>query len=199
MSLRKLRPGRIVNKESLLLTVSESDSTAYVHPAPVSVNKRGICLEKKRDVDNQADLPPRRRDERVARILKLGTLLQKSPGTMGATSLCKALDISKRTLHRDIFILRRAGVQIDYSHRDRGYFVTTLGPVLGEILTVREVAALFTCLDGDLPKPGTTFENALEAAKSKLKTSLLGEHQSVKPVMEKTIQDFKENQSRRSK
>ena len=199
MSLRKLRPGRIVNKESPSLATREGESTVHVLTAPVSVNKRGICLEKKRDVDNQADPTPRRRDERVARLLKLSTLLQKSPGTMGAASLCKALDISKRTLHRDIFILRRAGVQIDYSHRDKGYFVTTLGPVLGEILTVREVAALFTCLDGYLPRSGSTFENALEAATSKLKTSLLREHQSVKPAMEKAIQDFKQNQSRRSK
>lgn len=115
---------------------------------------------------------------------------------MGASSLCKELSVSKRTLHRDINILRQAGVQIEYSQRDKGYFVTSLGPVLGEILTVREVAALFTCLDGYFPFPGSAFEGALEAAKAKLKAYLLGEHQSVRPAMDETIQDFKEKQSK---
>lgn len=60
---------------------------------------------------------------RLRRVLRLFVRLQTSSRNATVETLCRELDVSRRTLFRDMKLLRDCGVQISYQPRTNTYRV----------------------------------------------------------------------------
>ncbi len=63
---------------------------------------------------------------RLERILRLFVHLHSASRTATAEKLCKELEISRRTLFRDMKLLRNVGVQISYDLRSNTYRIKSI-------------------------------------------------------------------------
>ncbi len=64
--------------------------------------------------------------QRIERLLRLFLHLQTSSRTATVPVLCRELAVSRRTLFRDMKMLRELGVNISYEGRSNTYHITDI-------------------------------------------------------------------------
>ncbi|MCZ6815347.1 MAG: HTH domain-containing protein [Planctomycetota bacterium] len=134
--------------------------------------------------------PPSRLVERVTRVLQLDILLRERPQALSAGRLCAELGVSRRTLRRDLTVLRRAGESVGYKRAEGGYRISVPTAQAAAVLSARELGALLAIARGAVPNSGSEFELGLRAASEKLRSALESEFAETLPEIEKWRRAF---------
>lgn len=101
-------------------------------------------------------------------LLRLIRILNLSSVGVTFAHLVATLDVSKRTVFRDLERLQKAGFIVRL-HHDEGLYRCASFDALADGITLREAAALLLYVhDGLRPKPGTKFACSLHAAVHKM-------------------------------
>jgi len=128
----------------------------------------------------RVSVPGTTRRRVLERALRLGRMLTDPAQPRECTDLAKALGVSRRTLYRDLDLLRSVGLASD-EHRQKG--TASLLPMvdfLGTALTLREAAALLLFFERRREAiPCTLYHDALHSAGSKLAIALRREFAAV--------------------
>lgn len=130
--------------------------------------------------------------ERVTRVVRLNLFLRENAGTVETDRLCKRLGVSRRTLQRDLNILRAAGEDIDYLQAERGYRMSVPAAAVAAGLCAKELAAVLIALDDALRDGDSEFEETVQAARTKLRGVLDVDFPSVVGEVEKWSRELKE-------
>ena len=146
-------------------------------------------------MDRNATLASRTPNARIARLLRLDLMLRDSRQP-NSSHLCQELQISRRTLQRDIAVLRAAGDRIRYSKREDGYRAAESACILAELLTPKQMATVQALLDGLIPRPGSEFDEVRKIAAAKLRRFLADEFPTMTKDMESIIAELRRSQSR---
>ena len=116
---------------------------------------------------------------RHSRLLRVASILE-ADGTTDPETLARELGIGRRTLYRDLDLLRRAGVKLEYCREERRYRLDSLYMRLALGLTQDEAASILRWsarrakrragqpvgpLDRALSKIGRILTDGLKASK----------------------------------
>ncbi len=116
------------------------------------------------------------RGEQLVRQWNLLKRLQSRRFGVSLDELAEELECSKRTVQRDLAVLREAGFPVDYDERDFGKRAWKLSPNFlrtGElILSVTEMVSLFLSRQLLAPLAGTQFGDGLASTIEKIKALL---------------------------
>ena len=116
------------------------------------------------------------RTDRLALALRLSRIITSSPRPQGYEELARILGVSRRTLFRDLSLLREVGFESPHAQQRRGFRTGQVSELLGPTLTLREVAAILELLEHDhQPKPDSAYDRVLREAKQKIILALRGE------------------------
>ncbi len=145
-----------------------------------------------RDVEPEASTRESRRTPRLSRALQLCRRLENSLGkSVSVKELTEKFDVSRRTLFRDLGLLRDSGIRIDSQKPGGGVALHSPLGGLPDQLRLPEVVALVVYLDKRLePRPGSAYGFALEAAARKAKSELMGSFGSLSEQAEEIYGDF---------
>ena len=131
------------------------------------------------------------RSSRFVRALRLGRIITNSPQPLDYEELARTMGVSRRTLFRDLSLLRMAGIASLHAQRRRGFRTGRISELLGQTLTLREVAAILELLEHDhQPKPDSAYDRALRDAKQKIILALRGECSAIQAKLEALISSF---------
>lgn len=130
--------------------------------------------------------------KRVARVLRLNRLLHDHLGRAKVCDLCDELGISRRTLQRDLSILRTAGEDIDYVQCEKCYRIAVRNAVGAAAPTARELGAFIAVMRGAVAEAGSDFESSLQAFGAKVQDMLAPELQAIMPEAEEWSRRFEE-------
>jgi len=109
------------------------------------------------------------RPRHLVRALRLNQIITSSTQPPDYVALAKLLGISRRTLFRDLSLLRSAGVESFHHRRNRPLRMEAIAEALGQALTLREAGALLELLEHNRqPKAGSAYDQALRPAKHKV-------------------------------
>src|SRR5256885_13634239 len=81
------------------------------------------------------------KNKRITRLLRLLQMLQSGPGT-NASTLAKAFNVGRRTIFRDLQVLRDADLPLEYDARTERYYVSPSWAMPPAKLTDDEAFAL---------------------------------------------------------
>jgi predicted DNA-binding transcriptional regulator YafY len=81
------------------------------------------------------------KNKRIIRLLRLLQMLQSGPGK-NASALAKAFDVTRRTVFRDLQVLRDADLPLDYDAKTERYYVSPRWAMPPSKLTEEEAFAL---------------------------------------------------------
>ncbi len=131
------------------------------------------------------------RTSRLVRALRLSRIIPGSTRPLDYQELARTLDVSRRTLFRDLSLLRSAGFEIPYAQQRRGFRTGQTCELLGQTLTLREAAAILELLEHDhQPKPDSAYDRALREAKQKIILALRGECFAILAELEAVLSSF---------
>ena len=128
--------------------------------------------------------------DRVTRIVRLNLVLREHAGAVETDRLCRQLGVSKRTLQRDVSVLRAAGESIDYLRGEKGYRMALPAAAAVEVLCVKEIAAILTALDGAARDGDSEFDEFALSAGAKLRGVLEADFPSIVSEVEKWSRAF---------
>ncbi len=134
--------------------------------------------------------PASRLVERVTRVVQLDILLRERPQALSTRRLCTELGVSRRTLRRDLTVLRRAGENVGYKRTEGGYRISVPTAQAAAVLSAREFGALLAVAGGAVPNSASEFELALRAASEKLSSALESEFAETLPQIHKWRRAF---------
>lgn len=128
----------------------------------------------------------------LARMLRLaGHLQQNAHGGQTAESLARFMGVSRRTIFRDLRVLRMAGLSVEYSKRDGGFRWQPFAACLAETVSVSQAAALLTLLGpGLVPRQDSLYEHELLVARQKLVSLLLHMLMECRDIVEAESEEF---------
>jgi predicted DNA-binding transcriptional regulator YafY len=95
--------------------------------------------------------------------------LREDAGTVEPDRLCKRLGVSKRTLQRDLNVLRAAGEDIDYLRAERGYRTSVPAAAVAVGLCTKELAVVLIALDKVAREGDSELEETALAAQTKVR------------------------------
>ena len=131
------------------------------------------------------------RARRLVRVLRLGWIITSSSQCPGRRELASTLGVSRRTIFRDLNLLRAAGIESQHAQQGHAFCTGPIGDLLGRTLTLREVAAILELLDHNhQPKPRSAYDRALRDAKGKIILALRGECSAIPAKLEAVISIF---------
>ena len=133
--------------------------------------------------------------DRLTRIVRLNLVLREHAGAVETDRLCSQLGVSKRTLQRDVSVLRAAGENIDYLRAEKGYRMALPAAAAVEVLCVKEVAAILTALDGAARDGDAEFDEFALSARAKLRGVLEADFPSIVSEVEKWSRAFRPSDS----
>lgn len=134
--------------------------------------------------------PASRMVERVTRVVHLDILLREHPQALSTRRLCTELGVSKRTLRRDLTVLRRAGENVGYVRTEGGYRISVPTAQIAAVLSAKEFGALLAVASGTAPNSGSEFELALRSVSEKIGRVLESEFAEALPEIEKWRRAF---------
>ena len=134
--------------------------------------------------------PASRMVERVTRVIHLDILLREHPQALSTRRLCTELGVSRRTLRRDLTVLRRAGENVGYVRTEGGYRISVPTAQIAAVLGAKEFGALLAVARGAAPNSGSEFEKALRDVSEKLSRQLESEFADSLPEIEKWRRAF---------
>ncbi len=123
------------------------------------------------EVPNEANLAP----DRIARLLRVLSVIQ-SHGAVQGESLPVLAGVSRRTLFRDLQLLRDAGVPVEYSRQSHSFSIAGeyfLGPINLDPAETEALALAFVLLEHQEMHP---WREPLRRAEAKITTALRDEH-----------------------
>lgn len=129
--------------------------------------------------------PASRLVKRVTRVVQLDILLREHPQALSTRRLCTELGVSRRTLRRDLTVLRRAGENVGYVRTEGGYRISVPTAQIAAVLRAKEFGALLAVARGAAPNSGSEFEKALRDVSEKLSRQLESEFAAALPEIEK--------------
>ncbi len=150
--------------------------------------------QKRGNVETGSEAARRRRDARIARLLKIDALLRDRQG-VSIERLCEELAVCPRTLRRDIAILRSAGATLEYSRKKGGYRMSRHGSILAETLTTKQFAAVMALLEGLVPLKGSDFDLSLKIVLTRLRQCLAEDFPTAMEDVDRFIQEIRLRQS----
>ena len=98
--------------------------------------------------------------------------------------------MSRRTLRRDLTVLRRAGESVGYKRAEGGYRISVPTAQAAAVLGAKEFGALLAVARGAAPNSGSEFELTLRAVSEKLSRVLESEFAEALPEIEKWRRAF---------
>ncbi len=131
------------------------------------------------------------RFSRLIRVLRLSRIITSTTRPLDHEELAGTLGVSRRTLFRDLSLLRSAGIESPHAQQRHAFRTEPTGELLGQTLTLREAAAILELLEHDYqPKPGSAYDRALRDAKRKIIFALRGECSAILDKLEAVISSF---------
>lgn len=124
----------------------------------------------------------------LVRALRLGRIITNSTGPLNHERLAQLLGVSKRTLYRDLRLLRSIGIESLHAQNRRRFRAESTGELLGRTLTLHEAAAILVLFEHNhQPKPDSFYDRALQGAKQKVIMALREESSAMKTELEAII------------
>jgi predicted DNA-binding transcriptional regulator YafY len=131
------------------------------------------------------------RSHRLVRALRLGRIITSSTQPLDYKELARSSGVSRRTLFRDLSLLRSAGIESPHARKRHASRTEPTGELLGQTLTFRETAAILELLEHDhQPKPDSAYDRALRDAKQKIILALRGKCSAILAELEAIISTF---------
>ena len=109
--------------------------------------------------------------DRIRRLLRLVTLMQ-SGRRCNVRSMCTSLEVSRRTLFRDLSVLQDAGIQYVYDGKEKTYTMESSVLLQPVNLTVAETLAALGLIRKLLPEQMLPDFHAARRAATKIESML---------------------------
>lgn len=136
---------------------------------------------------------PSGRSQRFARALRLGRMLTNGVAHLSYNDLAATLGVSRRTLYRDLSLLREAGIESPQALQRRGVCREPTRELLERILTTDDAAALLVLLArGRRPIPGSEYDRVLWEARGKVVVALRQASCHIKDKVDAAVDSFED-------
>jgi len=121
---------------------------------------------------------------RLDRALRIAVHLLDRDIDADADTLCQAFHVSRRTLHRDLALLRRNGIHIEYRRKGDRFHLATLGGQIAHHLTRAEARAFLQWAEKQARRETAAVGDAsLESALNKLIDIVRSQSEEDPPVL----------------
>lgn len=131
------------------------------------------------------------RSRRLVRALRLGKIITSSSRSLDYEDLAKSLGVSRRTLFRDLNLLRSAGIESPHARKRRAFCAEPTGELLGRTLTLQEAAAILEFFEHNrVPRPESAYDRALREAKQKVIVALRRECPAIMAELNAVVSTF---------